>query len=113
MESAVIDLPEPDSPAMQRVSPTASSNERSLTTIRDPCGVATSVVRSRTARMGSLTLPSMLTAGVSVEGKVSRAPTSLKNDAREIERNHPIRLIDDFADPQVSADRGEHIGIDR
>ena len=58
MESAVIDLPEPDSPAMQSVSPAARSKERSSTTTREPSGVATSVVRSRTERTdAALSLP--------------------------------------------------------
>ena len=42
MESAVIDLPDPDSPAMQSVSPAATSKDSPSTTVRRPSSVATS-----------------------------------------------------------------------
>ena len=53
MESAVSDLPEPDSPAMHSVSPAATSKLSEFTTRLAPSGVATSTLRSRTVKTGS------------------------------------------------------------
>ena len=52
IDSAVIDLPEPLSPAMHSVSPRSRSKEMWSTTTRAPCGVATEVARSRTESSG-------------------------------------------------------------
>ena len=72
MESAVIDLPEPDSPAMQSVSPAARSKESSSTTTREPSGVATSVVRPRTVRTSPDAPPAAGGAGGFVHAKTVR-----------------------------------------
>ena len=34
-----------------------------------------------------------------------RSAGSFEDDAREVERDHPVRLVDDLADPEVAADR--------
>ena len=139
MESAVIDLPEPDSPAMQSVSPAARSKERSSTTTREP---SRSRLRSRDrGRRGrARALPSPL-AGEGQGGGTAkrlgedssrvasdpspppRVPSpqgggevrsaSLEHHAREIQRHDPVRHVDDLADPEIGADRAEHVGIDR
>src|SRR5436190_1705223 len=102
IDSAVMVLPEPDSPAMATVSPGATSKERSMTTGRRPSGVATSVVRLRTERTGAL-------------ADDGRPPVRglLQDNPWEVERDHPIGLVDDLADPEVGADRAEHVGVDR
>ena len=46
--SAVIDLPEPDSPAMQSVSPRLKSKDRSETTSRSPSSLRTLTVKPAT-----------------------------------------------------------------
>ncbi len=51
MESAVTDLPQPDSPTMPRVSPRASSNDTPSTARTTPSSVLNCVCRSRTWRI--------------------------------------------------------------
>jgi len=51
MESAVTDLPQPDSPTMPRVSPRATSNDTPSTARTTPSRVLNCVWRSRTSRM--------------------------------------------------------------
>ena len=53
IDSAVSDLPEPDSPARHSVSPGASVKLTSSSTGRRPSGVRASIDRSSTARIGS------------------------------------------------------------
>ena len=52
MASDVMDLPEPDSPAMQSVSPRAREKERSETTSRSPSSPRTEMVRPDTSMTG-------------------------------------------------------------
>jgi hypothetical protein len=53
MESAVTDLPEPDSPTTARVSPGASENEIPSTALTVPRRVKKYVLRSLTSRRGA------------------------------------------------------------
>ena len=37
---------------------------------------------------------------------------SFEDAAREVERHDPVRHVDDLADPEVAADRDQHVGVD-
>jgi hypothetical protein len=72
MASAMVDLPQPVSPARPRASPAATSKETSSTARRGPEGVWYETDRFRTERSGGSTaLPPSLTA-VFVDGASAR-----------------------------------------
>src|SRR6266478_1431990 len=59
MESAVIDVPLPDSPTIPRLSPGWGSNETPSTAFTIPPSVANWVRRSRTCRVGAANIGSL------------------------------------------------------
>ena len=108
--SAVIDLPEPDSPAMHSVSPRASVKERSETT-----GALAVLAAHRNVEAGDVEHRAFRDSrrpGPTAPDLVALLP-SFEDAAREVERHHPVRHVDDLADPQIAADRSEHVGVDR
>ena len=107
--SAVIDLPEPDSPAMHSVSPRVSVKERS-----DDDRALAVLAAHRDAEPGDIEHRAFRgRVRGSRPGPVGCRCASFEDAAREVERHHPVRHVDDLADPQIAADRHEHIGVDR
>src|SRR5687767_8864438 len=92
---AVTDLPDPDSPAMHSVSPLSIEKLRSCTTVTGPVGVA-----KATRRLSSLRRLMLVCA--------PRGPL-VHNHAQEVEADHPIRHVHDLADPEIAADRAQHV----
>ena len=94
--SEVSDLPLPDSPAMHRVFPGQSAKLTSSTTRCVPNWIDRRSTESSGAgnRTADITL-------------------LIKHAVGKIERHHPVRPIDDFADAQIAAHGAEHIGLFR
>src|SRR5438552_8076166 len=107
MDMAVTLLPQPDSPTSPTVSPAPTAKLASSTTRRSPCSVSKATLRPSTASSAG--------AGVQPLSDIpGPAPACLlEDDAREIERHHPVRHVDDLADPEIAGDAAQHIDLHR
>ena len=110
IDIAVTLLPHPLSPTSPTTSPAATSKPTSSTTDTGPASVLKADRQIFDAEQSHRRASE---ARIWTGGDRAPPAASFEHDPWEVERNDPVRLIDNLADAQIGTHAAQHVGLDR